>query len=207
MSRPGEPFRQARSAAKHQAILQAARLLFLRDGYARASMEEIAKTATVSTATLYRHFASKAILFEAVVMGSLDALATGPTDPASPPIERLRTLAVSYAVLLCRPETRSLVRMLIAETGDGGELAERFYASVKALLSDTFAHAVAAGIADGVVRPHDTPALSAGHLQGMIEHATLLRGLILGNDTAPLRPPEQIALKAFDVWLAAWGAA
>ena len=56
-----------RSAAKGQAILQAARALFLREGYARTSMDAIAAEARVSKRTLYTHFADKDRLFRAVV--------------------------------------------------------------------------------------------------------------------------------------------
>ena len=56
-----------RSAAKRLAILQAARALFLRDGYVRTTMDAIAAEARVSKRTLYSHFADKDQLFRAVV--------------------------------------------------------------------------------------------------------------------------------------------
>jgi TetR/AcrR family transcriptional repressor of mexJK operon len=56
-----------RSAAKHQAILRAATEVFLRDGYARASVDAIAAVAGVGKQTVYGHFGDKERLFLAVV--------------------------------------------------------------------------------------------------------------------------------------------
>lgn len=199
-----EDFRQARSKKKRADIFAAARAAFRRDGFSRASMEEIAKTASVSTATLYRHFPSKAALFEAVAAESINALDLGPAEGA--PLERLRALALSYAGILCEPDTRGIVRMLIAETGSGGELSDRFYDAVKSRLGEAFAGAVLAGVEAGDVKPHDDPGHVAGQLQGMIEHATLMRGLVLGDEAEPLMAPEDIVASAMETWLARWGA-
>ena len=199
-------FRQARSRAKRSAISRAALTVFRRDGFARASMEEIAGMAEVSTATLYRHFPSKAALFEAVAAESIHEL-TDLKALTGPPLERLRKLAAVYARILSDPDTRGLVRMLIAETGAGGELSARFYDAVKTRLSEAFAGAVAAGVEAGAIVPHEDFGHSAGQLQGMIEHATLMRGLVLGDEAAPLLPHEEIAASAFETWFARWGAA
>jgi len=199
-----EAFRQTRSRQKRAAIFAAARAMFRRDGFARAAMEEIAREAGVSTATLYRHFPSKAALFEAVAAQSIETLALGEAGGA--PLPRLEALASRYAALLCAPDTRGLVRMLIAETGAGGDLSERFYAAVKSQVGEAFAGAVIAAMEAGVVTPHDDPAHLAGQLQGMIEHGTLLRGLILGDEVETLKPPAAIAAEALRTWLARWGA-
>ncbi|OWJ67177.1 TetR family transcriptional regulator [Inquilinus limosus] len=55
---------------KRQALLDGALRVFARDGYARASIDDIAREAGVSTRTLYNHFGSKAGLFEAVIQAS-----------------------------------------------------------------------------------------------------------------------------------------
>lgn len=56
-----------RSETKRRAILRAARTLFLRDGYARSSMDAIAAAAGVSKRTLYSHFEDKEDLFRTIV--------------------------------------------------------------------------------------------------------------------------------------------
>ncbi|MFF5974870.1 TetR/AcrR family transcriptional regulator [Streptomyces sp. NPDC012769] len=61
----------ARAARKRQAIVRAARALFLREGFG-VGMDAIAAEAGVSKVTVYNHFGSKEALFTAVVAGALD---------------------------------------------------------------------------------------------------------------------------------------
>ncbi len=201
---PLEEFRQSRAVAKRTAVLDAAQDLFQRNGFARTAMEEVARAAQVSTATLYRHFPSKAVLFEAVAMRSIEGLQTMSQKAQGPALARLTDMARGYAQLLSRPETRGLLRMLIGETGSGGEIAERFYGGVKSKIADSFARTVSAGIDDGVFRRHDDVNLMAGQLAGMIEHATIMRGLLLGDHAPPVRAPEEIAADAVETWMARW---
>jgi AcrR family transcriptional regulator len=65
----GRPRPGAR-ARKRDAITTAARSVFARDGYSRASIEAIAGRADVSTRTIYNHFESKEQLFAAVLEAS-----------------------------------------------------------------------------------------------------------------------------------------
>jgi AcrR family transcriptional regulator len=57
-------------AEKERAIVLAAREHFLRDGFAAASMDEIAKSAGVSVKTIYSHFAGKEELFSNAMVGA-----------------------------------------------------------------------------------------------------------------------------------------
>ncbi|MGW5775627.1 TetR/AcrR family transcriptional regulator [Streptomyces sp. NPDC003863] len=60
-----------RAARKRQAVVRAARDLFLREGFG-VGMDAIATEAGVSKVTVYNHFGSKEALFTAVVAGALD---------------------------------------------------------------------------------------------------------------------------------------
>ena len=55
---------------KHRAIVRAARGIFLRDGFAGASMDAIASAAGVSVKTIYSHFENKGELFSEVMIGA-----------------------------------------------------------------------------------------------------------------------------------------
>jgi AcrR family transcriptional regulator len=61
------PRRAAQAAQTKQDILAAARQLFLRDGYAGATVAAIAQAAGVVVETVYRSYGGKAALFKAVV--------------------------------------------------------------------------------------------------------------------------------------------
>lgn len=60
----------AMMAEKDQAIVMAARESFLRDGFAGASMDGIAKSAGVSVRTIYGHFDNKNELFSRVMIAA-----------------------------------------------------------------------------------------------------------------------------------------
>ncbi|MHA7900413.1 MAG: TetR/AcrR family transcriptional regulator [Henriciella sp.] len=199
-----EDFRKNRSQAKQAAILDAAMALFRQAGFAGASMEDIAKKAAVSTATLYRHFRSKTALFEAVATTSIEALETqisqiNSTDPRT----RLSALAHAYAGLLAQPNTIGLMRMLVSETGRDSDLATWFYNAIKSRLGDHFDRAVQDLDKAGLLA-EATFEVAPGQLQGMIEHAILMRGLILGDEAGPAAPVEQLAEDALRTWSARW---
>ncbi|CAL9491192.1 hypothetical protein SUDANB120_03257 [Streptomyces sp. enrichment culture] len=61
----------ARAARKRQAILAAARTVFLREGFG-AGVDQLAAEAGVSKVTVYNHFGSKENLFNAVIGQTLD---------------------------------------------------------------------------------------------------------------------------------------
>ncbi len=65
---PGRP----KDMAKRQAILEAAKILFLSNGYANTSMDAVALEAGVSKLTVYSHFTDKETLFTAAVMAKCE---------------------------------------------------------------------------------------------------------------------------------------
>jgi len=199
-----DAFRQRRSALKREAILAAAASSFRREGYMRTSMEGLARAAGVSTATLYRQFSSKEDLFDAVASRTMDQLALDVGEGAAADAG-LGRLARAYARLLSEPETRGMFRMVVSECGRDAVLAERFYRAVKARLSDLFVGALEMGVAKGLLKPIPGPEQAAGQLQGMIEHGTLMRGLVLGDEIETLSEADVIADEALATWFARWG--
>ena len=77
---PGRP----KDLAKRAAILEAAKQLFLEQGYQGVSMDQIAATAGVSKLTVYSHFGDKETLFAATITAWWPAIevtiATGVTN-------------------------------------------------------------------------------------------------------------------------------
>jgi len=62
-----EGYHQRLKEEKRAAALRAAMQLFFEQGYERTTLQQIAKRANLSTATLFKRFSSKAALFEAIV--------------------------------------------------------------------------------------------------------------------------------------------
>lgn len=73
MSDSVKPVREG-SAVKRQAILDAARDLFVRQGVDRVSMDAVAAQAKVSKATVYEYFGDKRRLFLAILAAATDSL-------------------------------------------------------------------------------------------------------------------------------------
>jgi TetR/AcrR family transcriptional regulator, mexJK operon transcriptional repressor len=114
-----------RSPAKHAAILGAATEVFLREGYARASVDAIAEAAGVGKQTVYGHFGDKQQLFLAVVE---HASAASPLDPADlitdtgDPEADLTRAARWLVRAVTTPEIAALHRLTIAELTHHPEL-------------------------------------------------------------------------------------
>lgn len=113
-----QPTQPRRSPAKHAAILSAATEVFLREGYARASVDAIAQRAGVGKQTVYKHFGDKQQLFLAVVE---HAHAASPLDKADlitdtgDPQADLTAAATWLIRAVTSPEIAALHRLTIAE--------------------------------------------------------------------------------------------
>ncbi|MFV0408215.1 MAG: TetR/AcrR family transcriptional regulator [Paracoccus sp. (in: a-proteobacteria)] len=57
---------------KYGQVLEGARRVFMRDGFAGASVDDIAREAAVSKATLYSYFSDKKLMFDAVFRDELE---------------------------------------------------------------------------------------------------------------------------------------
>lgn len=122
---------QTRVASEKRAqILAAAERLFLEHGYAGAAMDRVAKRAGVSSATVFKHFKTKADLFAAVIEGFLDAAPAPQALAQRPraPRDGLMQLGRAYAERLLQPGALGLVRVVIAETPRFAHLGRRLYA-------------------------------------------------------------------------------
>lgn len=118
-ARGGRP----RSKEVHQAILQAAFDLVLRDGFRAVSVESIAATAGVSKATIYRRWPNKAaIVMDAFTLKVGSGSLFPPSASAAESIRlQMRAMAKSF-----RGDAGALVRSLLAEAQFDPELAKAF---------------------------------------------------------------------------------
>jgi len=76
------PKRRMSAEARRAQIIESARRVFARQGYAASRTREIAAEAGINEAMLYRHFPSKEELFEASVLESIDAAMVRAMDNA-----------------------------------------------------------------------------------------------------------------------------
>ena len=93
------PRRAEQKAASRARILEAARLVFFRDGFAAANLDEVAERAEVAKGTLYRYFDSKAELYVAVLTHNgrvFEEKLRATLSPALEPVEQIRRTASLY---------------------------------------------------------------------------------------------------------------
>ena len=105
-----------RRAATRRALLDAARVLFARKGYAEVTVEEVVRRAGVTRGALYHHFEDKRLLLRAVVEeieDEIDALVEGAAREAhagsGDPLEAMMAGHYAFLDACSRPEVRRLV--------------------------------------------------------------------------------------------------
>lgn len=121
---------------KRKEILDAASSVFLEQGYERASMDGVAKTAGCSKATLYNYFNSKESLFEAVVRTFSTNYLTRAADELYSADNQSLTLADKLqqfgesmlGVMTSDWKAMQLYRMVVGEAGHS-DIGELFYES------------------------------------------------------------------------------
>jgi AcrR family transcriptional regulator len=143
----------AEDNAKRRQIIEGARTTFLQQGFDAASMNDIARAAGVSKATLYVYFQNKEELFQAICGEECGAQAESlfKLDPDEPDVERTLTrIGVDFVSFVCRPEKASSARTVIAIAERMPEIGKSFYetgpARAVALLSDYLTSQVERGI-------------------------------------------------------------
>lgn len=116
-------------AAKRDAILRAARHVFLEHGFAAASIERIAADAAVSKVTVYNHFGDKRALFMAAVASECDGISgrfSLDKLPAGSLRDTLTAIGEAMVAFLSRPEMVQFERRIAAETVAEPEIGAAF---------------------------------------------------------------------------------
>lgn len=104
---------------KREDIIEAATKEFKASGFRATSMDRIAATAQVSKRTVYNHFASKDVLFQAITQELCDRamqVSEYPYNPEIPVRDQLQTIAHQEISLLCSAEFLDMVKMITSES-------------------------------------------------------------------------------------------
>jgi AcrR family transcriptional regulator len=166
------------SDARRRGLLEAAITVFMRYGYRKTSMEEVARAAQVSRQGLYLSFSSKEDLFRAAVKtfleGGLQAVTTALRDPDAPLESRL---VAAFDQWIGR-----FVGMMGAGASDLVEAAHTLIGPMveehEALFVDAIVKAISAG---GLAAAYKPAGLTARQLGETL--AATGRGLKYGSET------------------------
>ena len=199
---------EERRERKRRQILDIAREIFLRDGYAGASMSEISTCVGGSKGTLYAYFASKSDLFRAVLEDFLtrhEAEISGTIVAGGPPGEVLRAFSQRFLEVLLRPENVALMRLVYAEAGRSPEVGQAFYDSGPANAELHLAGYLRGAIEGGYLRSDTDPVIAARQMillsQGWL-HNQRLWNVAPDISDADVRENAHAAVRTF---LAAFG--
>jgi len=126
-----------RKGRKFDQVLEGARRVFMSDGFEGASVDEIARVAEVSKATLYRYFPDKRLLFMEVANAecyrqSREALDS--IDASAPPREVLSQAGHHFLRFITSKLGQQIFRICVAESDRFPELGQRFYNSGPAVM-------------------------------------------------------------------------
>jgi TetR/AcrR family transcriptional regulator, mexJK operon transcriptional repressor len=158
------------SAEKRAAIVKSAMTMFLEHGYARTTMDELARHAGVSSRTLFKHFPTKPDLFEHCVVGMIQAAAisidaafasASPPETARVPAAQrqarmqaeVSSMVRAYAQIVLAPEPLAFSRLMISEAGRHPQLAATADATLVTRIQSLFAQRIRSLQQQGVWLP------------------------------------------------------
>jgi TetR/AcrR family transcriptional repressor of mexJK operon len=206
---PARP-RRAGRLASGGAIREAAAILFLEQGYAGTSMDEIAAAARVSKQTIYTHFSSKEELFADLVLGNaarVDEFVAliGRTLADVDHLEgALRRLARQYLGFVVRPDVLRLRRLIIGEAARFPDLARRYYEQVPGRVYSALGTHFGDLRDRGLLRVQD-PMVAAHHFAWLTLGLSLDRGMFYPIETPPHdHELDRAAAAAAKVFVAAY---
>ncbi|MFM9890736.1 MAG: TetR/AcrR family transcriptional regulator [Rickettsiales bacterium] len=187
---------------KRDAILKTAASLFMRHGFARVSIDQIAAAVPISKPTLYVHFADKRALFLAVIEHSCQRLMRGmrgTIETGDAPEETLFAIGYEFLDMVLSKPAIQMHRMLTAEVGDFPEIAELFYHSGPKQMHQLLADYLRAQHRKGTLNVADA-GLSADMFLSMVKgyiHLQRLLGLAKPPSKKQMRTRVRYALDLF----------
>lgn len=194
--------------ARREAIMAAAKALFLVKGYAATSLEEVVAESGGSLSTVYQLFGNKQGLWEALVGEACDQV-TAPLQAAMSHHDNPRSVLKEYAVRLDAlersRETAGALRLMLAEGGKYPELARTLFARGPDMSHKAVAAYLEAEVADGHLVIEDT-ALATEQFCSLVCADTLMRNAC---GALPKTTPEAIDRRleaVVDMFLKIYGA-
>lgn len=199
---------QIKRGRKFDQVLEGARKVFMADGYEGASVDDIAKSAEVSKATLYSYFPDKRLLFMEVAR--LECCRQ--TDHALEVID-MRQPVRDVLCNMCRhlmkfflsPFGQRVFRICVAESDRFPELGREFYQSGPQQVAGTMTGYFESAIERGELQIDDCH-LAAHQLMELCK-ADLFPRLVFGIDTKfSDEEINRVVEGAVDMFLARYGA-
>ncbi|WP_404710338.1 TetR/AcrR family transcriptional regulator [Sphingomonas sp. MMS24-J13] len=155
---PAEGKRDANRQARRRSIVEVARAVFLRDGFAGTTMSAVAAALGGSKETLWRHFTTKEDLFAAVVEAETAGYSTemiGLLDGSHGLVTTLEAFCRRFIEIVTSPDVIALHRLIVGETGRFPELGRIFFARGPGMVEQRLIRFMAIHMDSGTLRAGD----------------------------------------------------
>ncbi|SFR59102.1 transcriptional regulator, TetR family [Yoonia tamlensis] len=198
---------EPKKGRKFDQVLAGARSVFLADGFEGASVDEIAKAAGVSKATLYSYFPDKRFLFLEVCKAECCTQADRAIetiDMNAPVAEVLYHAAREIGDFITSEFGMRIFRVCVGEGGRFPELGRQFYESGPMLVRDRMVAYFDLAIANGDLVIEDR-ALAADQFNELCRADLFPRMMFSIDDSFTDAEKHRIAKGAVDVFLARYG--
>lgn len=191
MSAPASKVRadDPRVVRSRAAAVDAARTLFLRQGYAATTMAEIAQLAGLTKRTLYNNYGDKEALFTGIiadVIGYAEKFSRGLEEQFTAEIGAedicgtLEDLGRRLALSIVRPEVVALRRLLVGEARAFPDLAREYYECAPGRVIETLAAGFERLAELGVLRVSDSRC-AAAQFAYLVAGESLDRAMLVGT--------------------------
>jgi len=195
---PGRP----KDLGKRAAILQAAKSLFVEQGYAGVSMDGIAALAGVSKLTVYSHFGDKEALFSEAIRAQCQEMM--PDDlfehaPEGPLRQQLIGIGEAFFAMISSDAAIATHRMMLAPGTGDDHVREMFWTAGPMRIQQSLADFLAARVAAGELAVPDLR-LAASQFFCLLKgelHPMLMCGLAGTPSTADVRRHVEASVDFF----------
>lgn len=191
---------------KFKQVLEGARKVFLREGYAGASVDDIAGEARVSKATLYSYFPDKEQMFSEVFRAELlqetdEPLIPVPTD--RPAVEALPLIVEALAARMVSGSAVRAYRMRVGESARFPDLAREYHDATYRRQRDALRQFLERGVRRGELEIEDME-LATEQLIALAAALIRDRALFLGGDSVTDLHLRRTTSGAVQVFLSAY---
>lgn len=196
-----------RTGRKFDQVLRGAREIFMRDGFEGASVDDIAKAASVSKATLYSYFPDKQLLFMEVASAECNrqAVDTLAMIDRTAPVRDVLTMAARQMITIFTTRfSQRIFRVCVAEADRFPELGRKFYESGPAAARGHLIDFLTEAQTRGELRISDMT-LAADQFLELCKADIFARAVFGISSSFTTEETDRVALGAVETFLARYG--
>lgn len=196
-----------RRGRKFDQVLDGARRVFMSDGFEGASVDDIARAAGVSKATLYSYFPDKRLLFSEVVQTECTRMAEAiveQIDDTLPPRQVLSVVARQAVSFMLSDFAQQVFRICVAERERFPELGRAFYLSGPQMGHERLATYLNCAVARGELTIADVP-MAAEQFSELCKVRLWTRAVFGVQSEFPAAEIDDVVRHAVEMFMARYG--